>query len=59
MINYADYITISSEICHGQLCFKGTRIMVYLVLEMFEAGETTENIINAYPQLTREHIQAA
>lgn len=33
--------------------------MVYLILEMLEAGETADDIIkNAYPQLTKEHIQA-
>ena len=60
MINYTDYITVNPKVCHGQPCFKGTRIMVYLVLEMLEGGETPENIIkNAYTQLTKEHIQAA
>jgi len=34
--------------------------MVYLVLEMLAAGETPEEIItNAYPQLTKKHIEAA
>jgi len=34
--------------------------MVYLILEMLEADETPEDIIrNAYPQLTKAHIQAA
>ena len=34
--------------------------MIYLALEMLEAGETAENIVkNAYPQLTVPHIQAA
>ena len=60
MINYMDLITVDPKICHGQPCFKGTRIMVYLVLEMLEADETPEDIIrNAYPQLTKAHIQAA
>lgn len=60
MKNYTDYISVDPQICHGQACFKGTRIMVYLVLEMLEAGETPEAIIkNAYRQLTKEHIQAA
>jgi uncharacterized protein (DUF433 family) len=59
MTNYTDYITVDPKVCHGQPCFKGTRIMAYLVLEMLEAGETPEDIINkAYPQLTKEHIQA-
>jgi len=60
MINYTSYITVDPRICHGQPCFKGTRIMVYLILEMLEAGETPDTIIkNAYPQLTKNHIQAA
>ena len=60
MTNYTRYITVDPKICHGQPCFKGTRIMAYLVLEMLEEGETADEIIkNAYPQLTKKHIQAA
>lgn len=60
MTNYRNYISVDPRICHGQVCFKDTRIMVYLVLEMLEAGETPEDIITkAYPQLTKVHIQAA
>lgn len=64
MFNYSDYIAVDPNICHGQPCFKVngnlTRIMIYLVLEMLEAGETPDEIIQrAYPQLTKPHIQAA
>jgi len=31
--------------------------MVYLVLEMLEAGESVEEILENYPALTRAHIQ--
>ncbi len=60
-MNITDYITVDPLICHGKPCFKGTRIMVHLVLELLEAGVSIEEIIepNYYPQLTREHIQAA
>ena len=60
-INIADYITVNPLVCHGKPCFKGTRIMVYLVLELLEAGMPVEEIIgqNYYPQLTRKHIEAA
>jgi len=54
-----NYITVNPKVCHGQPCFKGTRIMVYLVLEMLESGETPEKIIKSYPKLTKEHVQAA
>ena len=32
------YIVADLEICHGQLTFKGTRIMVKSVLEMLAKG---------------------
>lgn len=64
MENFREYISAEPKICHGQPCFKvngkPTRIMLYLVLEMLEVGETPEQIIrDAYPQLSKEHIQAA
>ena len=59
MTNFAEYITVNPEICHGQACFRGTRILVYLILEMLEDGEAAESILKAYPGLTKNHIQAA
>ncbi len=53
------YIVIDSEICHGKPTFKGTRIMVYIVLEMLEDKATTNEIIQAYPSLSEDHIRAA
>ena len=58
MTDYRNYITTDPQICHGQPCFKGTRILVYLILEAFEAGETPEQILESYPNLTKKHIQA-
>jgi len=52
-------INVNPEICHGQPCFKGTRIMVYLILELLEAGETPEQIIKSYPALTYNSVKAA
>ena len=54
-----DYISVNPEICHGKPCFKGTRIMVYLVLDMLEAGAANADIREAYPDLTPKHVKAA
>jgi uncharacterized protein (DUF433 family) len=43
----------------GKPVIKGTRITVELILEKMVAGETIEQIPEAYPHLTREGIQAA
>lgn len=60
MINYQDYISVAPNICHGQPCFKGTRIMVYLILELLEGGIAPEEILKRYyRRLTKRHIQAA
>jgi len=54
-----EYIVADTEICHGKPTFKGTRIMAWQVLEMLEAGQTVEEILESYPSLTRDHIKAA
>lgn len=50
-------IEIRPDVMLGKPCLKGTRIPVYLILEL-AAGETAEQILAAYPQITREHITA-
>ena len=52
-------ISIDPEICHGQPCIKGTRIMVWIIVEMLSNGDSIESILQAYPDLTREDIYAA
>jgi uncharacterized protein (DUF433 family) len=53
------HIEIRADVMLGKPCLKGTRIPVYLVLVKLAAGETTEQILAAYPQLTKDHITAA
>ncbi len=53
-----DRIEVNPDICHAQPCIKGTRIMVYLVIELLESGLTTRDIIrDYYPDLTEEDIK--
>ena len=54
------YIVADSEICGGTPTFKGTRIMVWQVLEMLEAGMPIEEILTDFQTpLAREQIKAA
>jgi uncharacterized protein (DUF433 family) len=46
-------------ICGGQVCVKGTRISVSLILDMLAGGDTIENLLDGYPTLRREDIAAA
>lgn len=58
-VEISKYIVADTEICGGKPTFKGTRIMVWQVLEMLETGETMEEILENYPSLTKEHIKSA
>jgi len=58
-IEINDYVVADPEICHGKPTFKDTRVMVWQVLEMLEEGASTEEILEAFPALTAEHITAA
>lgn len=46
-------------ICGGQVCVKGTRIPVSLILDMLAGGDTIEDMLKGYPTLKREDIAAA
>ncbi len=51
-------ISIDPEICHGKPCIKGTRIPVYLILEMLEHGLSFKEILEEYPHITVDDVKA-
>jgi len=52
-------IAIDPNVCGCQPCIKGTRIPVYIILDLLEAGYTFERIVKeCYPQITPEDIKA-
>ena len=55
----AKLIVSDPTVMMGKPVIAGTRITVELVLEKMAAGETEEQILEAYPRLTREGIRAA
>jgi uncharacterized protein (DUF433 family) len=54
-----EWIEIDSEICHGKPIFKGTRILINDILELYTFGESIESIIQEYPSLTEDMIREA
>ncbi len=58
-MKWQDYITVDPSVCHGKACFRGTRIMVSVVLDNLATGQTPEDILRSYPSLSAETVQAA
>ena len=59
MENWKERISIDPNVCHGKPCIKGTRIMVWIIVSCLANGDSIEDILQAYPGLIREDIQAA
>jgi uncharacterized protein (DUF433 family) len=53
------YILEDPEIMGGTPCIRGTRITVYAVAARLADGETVAELLDGYPGLTNDHVQAA
>ncbi|MDN5212209.1 DUF433 domain-containing protein [Fulvivirgaceae bacterium BMA12] len=58
-MTYMHRIIIDPDIMLGKPVIKGTRITVELILRKLSEGQTIEQILNSYSQLSKEDIYAA
>ena len=52
-------IEVDPEVMLGKPVIRGTRITVELILRKLDEGATEADLLDAYPRLTRQDIQAA
>ncbi len=58
-INWQNFIVIDPEIHHGEPCITGTRVPVAILVGSIADGMTVDEVVNEYPQITREAVRAA
>ena len=56
---WQNLVTVDPQVCHGKACLSGTRINASVVLDNLAAGLSHEDIIESYPSLNKESVQAA
>jgi len=56
--DWRDYIVSTPDVLRGKPRVKGTRIPVSLILGYLAAGNSPEEIIKEFPDLTEEQIAA-
>lgn len=54
----ADRIDVHPDICNGRPVIAGTRIPVQTIMEFLGAGDSIDEVLEAYPTLKREDIYA-
>lgn len=56
---YKDRIIVNPDIMLGKPIIKGTRITVEIILKKLSEGMTIEELLEAYPHLTKDDVLAA
>lgn len=59
MKTYNKIIKISSDKRFGRPCIRNTRITVFDILGWLGSGMSFEEVLNDYPELSREDIKAS
>jgi uncharacterized protein (DUF433 family) len=58
-VEIGNHLVMDSEICHGQITFKGTRVPVDTVFALLAKGYSIDQLLKSYPELTRAGIEEA
>lgn len=58
-MSWREHISVDPDICHGQACITGTRVMVSVILDNLAAGLTVEEIVESYPSVPADAVEAA
>ena len=59
IMTFTDRIELNPRVMLGKPVIRGTRIPVELLLRKLSEGATEGQLLEAYPRLTREDLQAA
>jgi uncharacterized protein (DUF433 family) len=54
-----DRIVVDPKVLVGKSVIKGTRIPVYLIIELIAGGMTIKDVLKEYPELKEEDVKAA
>lgn len=57
-MKWKQYIVADPKVLYGKPVIKNTRIPVDLILEKLAAGDTIPDLLDAYPSITKEDINA-
>jgi uncharacterized protein (DUF433 family) len=57
-MDWRERLSAQPGVCHGELCVRGTRIPVSVVLDNLAAGLSAEALTASYPALTADDVRA-
>jgi len=58
-MDWREHLTSDPAVSGGQLCARGTRVPVTVILDGLAEGATREDLMRSYPTLQAIHVEAA
>ena len=58
-IRWQDHIEIAEDLHHGDPCIRGTRVPVRTLIASLADGLSSQEILEAYPQLSEDNLLGA
>jgi uncharacterized protein (DUF433 family) len=58
MMEWRDYIASDPQVLSGKPVVRGTRLPVDFLLDLFAAGWTEKQVLENYPNLSKESLRA-
>jgi uncharacterized protein (DUF433 family) len=58
-MSWRERTTSDPAVCHGKPCIRGTRIPVAVVLDNLAAAVPREEILQSYPSISSQDLDAA
>jgi uncharacterized protein (DUF433 family) len=58
-MNYETQFVRDPRICGGETVFRGTRVLLRVILADLAAGNSVAEILKDFPALSEEHVRAA
>lgn len=52
------YVWVHPDRRGGTPCFRGSRVGIFQLFQYLKGGESIDDFLEAYPPLTRDHVQA-
>jgi len=58
-LDWRKHLISRPDVCDGQLCAKGTRVPVAVILDSLAEGASAAAILRSFPTLKPTHLRAA
>ncbi len=49
----------TDDVCGGQIRIDGTRITIHRIVTLYKQGQSPEEVVQTYPQLSLAHVYSA